>query len=388
MSRQPSTALIGSFVIGAVCLAIAGLMFFGAWRFSKDSRKYVLFFDESVNGLEVGGRVKYRGVPIGTVYRILIRLPGQPDGSAHVPVIVNINTDTLRDLGAAKFGAHGEDSLDQAVERGLRAQLRLESLITGLYYVEVDFQDASQPPVFIQAEQAAEYPEIPTTPSAFAALGQSLDQIIVAIGSAGIDKLVGDAVEIIDQINIKLIEFDVIEISVKITDALDAIEARFNDRRLDDAVEKLNVNLDLLNARMSDRRIDDAIAGLNTTLEAIRARIADPTLDKAVAEAEASLRGLNALIGQANTEFRPVVGDIRDVIGDAQRAVNGFQRTLEQLGNTNDTVQELISPESTVRYRLERALSEFASAAEAMRNLAEMLERHPQSLLTGKAGSQ
>ena len=74
MSKQANTKLIGGFVIGAVVLLIAGILLFGSGKLFSHQKKFVLFFEDSVKGLNIGSPVDFRGVNIGTVTDIKIVL--------------------------------------------------------------------------------------------------------------------------------------------------------------------------------------------------------------------------------------------------------------------------------------------------------------------------
>ena len=67
MSRRKriDPRVIGSFVVGAVILSVAALLFFGPGGFLSETRSYVIYFDSSVKGLNVGSPVRFRGVKIG-----------------------------------------------------------------------------------------------------------------------------------------------------------------------------------------------------------------------------------------------------------------------------------------------------------------------------------
>ena len=58
---------LGAFVLGGIALAFAVLVWLGAGDWNRKTRTIVTYFDESVQGLEVGAALKFRGVPVGTV---------------------------------------------------------------------------------------------------------------------------------------------------------------------------------------------------------------------------------------------------------------------------------------------------------------------------------
>ncbi|TMC94991.1 MAG: MCE family protein, partial [Chloroflexi bacterium] len=77
MGKRPSATLIGAFVVGAVTLAVTAIVTFGSGQFFRHTQRFVLYFSGSLNGLEKGAPVKFRGVPIGSVKEIRLRIPGQ-----------------------------------------------------------------------------------------------------------------------------------------------------------------------------------------------------------------------------------------------------------------------------------------------------------------------
>ena len=75
MNKKISPTLIGAFVIGAVALLVIAVIVFGSGRLFRQTREFVLYFDNSVNGLRVGAPVKFKGVEVGSVkrYRVAAR---------------------------------------------------------------------------------------------------------------------------------------------------------------------------------------------------------------------------------------------------------------------------------------------------------------------------
>ena len=67
MARKPNPALLGAFVVGAVILAVVGLVIFGGGKFFRSTQSWVAYFDESIKGLAVGAPVTFRGVKVGAV---------------------------------------------------------------------------------------------------------------------------------------------------------------------------------------------------------------------------------------------------------------------------------------------------------------------------------
>ena len=93
--NNPNPKIIGAFVSLMLGLIVAMVMYFGTANFLNRSTHFILFFDQSVNGLQIGSAVKFRGVPVGEVKRIMIRAEGQREDSTAIPVIIEINPNHL-----------------------------------------------------------------------------------------------------------------------------------------------------------------------------------------------------------------------------------------------------------------------------------------------------
>src|SRR4029450_5040348 len=96
MNKKISPAMIGAFVLGAVALIVIAILVFGSGRLFRQTRSFVLYFDNSVNGLRIGAPVKVKGVEIGSVKDIrLLLLVGQGTAGDKIPVIIEIDLKKL-----------------------------------------------------------------------------------------------------------------------------------------------------------------------------------------------------------------------------------------------------------------------------------------------------
>ena len=130
-------AAVGGFILGALALGVAAILFFGGSHLFSQTSRFVVFFNGSLAGLDVGAPVTFRGVRIGSVQRIVLRFA--PDTiTARVPVFLEIDADRVSWEGT-KAPATRADA-QRLVEAGLRAQLAPESLLTGKLRVDLDFR--------------------------------------------------------------------------------------------------------------------------------------------------------------------------------------------------------------------------------------------------------
>ena len=99
MNKKISPAMIGAFVLGAVALIVIAILVFGSGRLFRQTRDFVLYFDNSVNGLRIGAPVKIKGVEIGSVKDIRLQLE-QGTAGDKIPVIIEIDLEKLTSKGS------------------------------------------------------------------------------------------------------------------------------------------------------------------------------------------------------------------------------------------------------------------------------------------------
>jgi len=203
MSKQANPTLIGAFVVGAILIAVTALILLGSGQLFRQDPQFVLYFDGSVKGLNVGAPVNYRGVNIGTVTDIRIvmdTMGGQPT----IPVVIEVDPDSFN-LPEGEDATVGE-GLEEDIREGLRAQLQMQSLLTGQLFIQIDFHE-NRPARF---HGGHELPEIPTIKTPIQELGKMLADFPIRemmddISSAmnGVDELVNspELHELIHSIN-------------------------------------------------------------------------------------------------------------------------------------------------------------------------------------------
>ena len=168
MSVRRNATAVGAFVLGAIAIAIGIAVVFGSGALFRDAKRYVIFFEGSLEGLSIGAPVKYRGVQIGTVVDIQA-LYEMERSSVAIPVVIELQRDGVRGV------ENGRKTLDTLVEQGLRARLDLASLITGQLYVELNMFPGSP---IRKAPNDTDYHQIPSVPSLQAGLQQTLSDLI------------------------------------------------------------------------------------------------------------------------------------------------------------------------------------------------------------------
>jgi len=330
MSKKANKTLIGAFVVGAIALIVAGVVIFGSGKLFAPLKKFVMVFEGSVKGLNVGAPVIFRGVKVGEVTDIRLNLNAK-DLTAVIPVYVDIDPRT--------FGAPKEIEalvLDKKyvfikplIEKGLKAQLQMQSFVTGQMIINLDFYPDK--PIKL-AGLDTRYPEIPTIPTTT------------------------------QEIMKKLEELPLNQIAERLNASLAGIEKLVNSPEIRESVVSLNrtlKNTDRLVVNL-DERTGPLVADLRTTLEGARGTLAN------IGKSFSMEEGVPAQLGET---------------------MKKADKTLQQAEMTLATIQATSKDASNVGYELNRALRELSEAARSIRFLADYIDRHPEALLRGKTAS-
>ena len=178
MTQKTHFFKLGLFVILAFGLTAAMLIAFGAGEFFKSEILAETCFDESVQGLEVGSEVKYKGVKIGTVKAITTPAKVYKKPSSYVLVVISLSQDCY----VGQTGATPGDRFKKAVADGLSVTLSFKG-ITGAAYLETDYRQAGTRPLKITWEPKHIY--LPSRRSSIKRVGDALNQLLDTV--SGLD---------------------------------------------------------------------------------------------------------------------------------------------------------------------------------------------------------
>jgi paraquat-inducible protein B len=335
MSQRANPTAIGLFVVGAIVLAIVGVGALGSNQIFNQRTTFISYFDESVNGLDVGAPVKFKGVPIGEVTDIKLRVDLENE-TFQVPVQYAINLQPVTDTTGAPLDLDNPRLLKDQIGDGLRAQLQLESIVTGKLYVELTY--VSDPDSVVYAQAHSPHLEIPTELSPLARLGEEASGLMTNLRRFDVSKINENIITFLVNANEKLDELDAEEINRSILATIESVQ---------DVVESEEIQTALADAPRVTGELRKTIAETQGLIEEMRTSV-DPTAE----ELKATSRELRA--------------------------------TLERMRKTMKEFDQTISTDSGIGYEMQEALSKLANAAEALRVLVQSLERNPSMFIRGK----
>jgi paraquat-inducible protein B len=349
MSSRANPAVIGAFVVGAAVLLVAALLVWGGRGIFRTKLDYVLYFDSAVTGLQKGAPVMLRGVRLGEVTDVQIRW-----GTPLVAVYIALEPDLLK-------GARPKDAPDrvaEAVQKGLRAQLRTQSFLTGVLFVALDVVPDS--PIVFRAPPGSKPPELPTIPTDREVWVARLEQIADKISSLPLEDVARAAATTLDE-------------TTRILRSPEIARVLRNTDQLVADVRTLVGKVDTL-ATTVTAQVDPLAGDARATLRSAQTALAEvPAL---VADVRGTMRKVDAHVD-------PLLASLRRSSDAAHGALDQARDTLDQARVTLRGVDGVLDQESAIGYELVQALRDLREAARALRSLADYLERVPDSVVYG-----
>jgi len=365
MSKKANTTAIGLFVIGAVLVAMAGIVIFGSGKFFEKKYHYVAYFSGSVKGLNVGAPVLWNGVKVGEVTKISMEFDAK-EVAIRIPVVFQMSRGNSaiinREYYAGINKATQDEILIDLVNRGLRAQLAPQSVITGLLYVKLEFFPESDSTLVGQESLGSdlELTEIPTVPSNMEELARTFENLPLQQIAQNLEDMTAGIEQLVNSPHIAAILTSVEGATATLDQTMINLE-----KQLASIAEDLKTVISNTNRLMYNlnRQVDPVAQGLIDTTDAA-----------------------TGAFNQAEEVLSLTEGPAAELVADIQQAVDAATQALEQANTTMQAMDTLAGEDSETIYTLNTALEEIAMAARSIRTVAEYLERHPESLLRGKGG--
>lgn len=326
MSERGAYVPLGLLIIAGIALSLGMIWFLGGQRI-RQGQQVESYFSESVQGLDVGAPVKYRGVTLGRVIDIGLVSAEYPDArmaTARTYRLVFVRYV----IDEAKTGRAMDPA--RAVKLGLRVRLAAQG-ITGLTYLELDFVDPEiYPATEVPWQPKAAY--IPSMPSTMFQVQNTAQEVLAKLNRADIDGVTRAIIALVHDLQQQFSEGDAHQALVQMT-----------------ALEKT------LQKAVRDADLPGLTAELRHTSEAIR----DVAQGQALQHTLASTDRAATALAQAATRMSPLIVQL--------------QKTTHSVGDSAADLQQALVP----------LLRDLQATAQNLRETSEMLRRYPGQILSG-----
>lgn len=408
--------------------------------------KFIMFFDSSIRGLNLGAPVEFKGIKVGTVLDVRLEFDSGST-SFRIPVLIEIEPQRIIERGNQEMD-QSHQALQRLVKRGLRARLQTGSLLTSQLFVELDMHPGS--PINLSGSDTP-YPELPTLPTSnFGAITQSAEDLLAKLNAVDIKEVTSVLIDTIQTANKTMHNAD---------KAIESANTLIGTPGIPEAIE--NVRITLKNFKNITQKVDDSnlIASATKTLSSVdktinsadkainnaNTLIAAPGIPEAIEDIRIALKNFKNITQKVNdtnliasaSKTLSNVGEIitksNQTLSNANKAIDSMISTadnanklitspgitesiedirvslknfksimlkvdnskiqeaiaaghlaLENLSQTLDKTSKMMEPNSPIQYNLIELTKEFEETSRAIRSLIETLERNPQELIFGK----
>lgn len=305
MSKHANPTVIGAFVVGAMVLAITAILLLGSGDLFVQKPRFVLYFKGSVKGLNVGSPVNFRGVNIGTVTNVQLVM-GESGADIRIPVTIEINPGSFirSEQMIGGMTESRKEKLAELIDAGMRAQLQLQSLLTGRLFIQLDFYPGT--PVDLVGDNR--YPEIPTIPTP------------------------------IEKITKKLEDFPVEQVMNNIISTSKGLNKLVNSPELYQSIQSLNEILENIERLVKSQEFQESITSLHNALDDLGslARTVDSRVEPLSSELHATLNETRLAMSQA----RDTLESAQDLVSD-QKLLFALDNALAEITSAARSVRDL-----------------------------------------------
>ena len=412
MSKKLNPSAIGAFVIGATMLLVFGLMIFGRGNLFEQKVHYQIFFDKSVNGLSIGSPVMFRGIRIGQVTDIRLALKVMDENAAeknHWPIQVTIKllpksfsmaeptfgyNQLIQSFNPAESKEEMNNWLRNMVfNKGLRAQLQTQSMLTGLLHIEFDLFENEI--ATTEVKQDFERGIIPSRMSAFERLYLSLNQkdfsanvenFHTAINVIGDFFQSGKAETFVDNVvasseNLKQTTQDARDMLRTLRTHKKGEQDDSPAAQLCDLIAALHEIVGKVDTVMTDikQKLPGMMENADSTLETLNA-----TSSKMAPKLDAVIADVNQLIKTTEKTISLAEGPSADVVRSLQATMEATRDVMATAQTTLKHLDTTIDNDSPLRLEIGKAIEEIKQTAQSFRALVDLIQRNPEVLIQGR----
>jgi len=350
MTQKANFFKLGLFIIIAFTLFTAFLIAFGAGEFMHKELIVETCFNESVQGLDIGSKVKYKGVEIGSVKSITTPARVYNAASDYVLVTFALHEDCY-------LGQTGKDlthRVRKAISKGLRTQLAFKGL-TGAAYLETDYSPGLKKSLDISWKPRHIY--IPSRKSSMKRLGDALSQILDSITRINIVGITNNLGEFVKTLNNKTKKLDMAKISFE---------------------------------------TEQLLAEVRKTNEKVSTILGSEKFKEMITDAQKSFSGLKNIVENSKEPINKALNDFQKTAGNAERLTTGlkteFSPRLEHFSKNIDVMLKRLNKTSKILETMtwlnsdtiNNTLDNFKTASENLKQFTMEIKHYPGRLLLEK----
>ena len=333
---------IGIFVISAIVIGVLGVVVLGAGAIFQKKNIAETYIDESVQGLDVGSPVKFRGVPVGRVEDISLTSAAYRTRLQYVLVRMSISSNMFQ------FPLNNPRSpeLRAALDRGFRIRIAPQGL-TGVAYLEADYLDPERNPS-LQIDWQPDYPYIPSARSRITQLSEAVERILRNFS-----------------------DIDISQLSQSLDKSLVAMSKLAE-----------SANLDKIGGQASG-----LLQELRATNRQITLLVSNPDLKNAISDVSAGAGRARQIIERAEKPVNQFLADMPQATDSLNRLVKRLDAVANDLPQTSaelrQTIQRMNRLIAGQQRDIEQTMGNLRAISENMKEITESSKKYPSQTLFG-----
>jgi phospholipid/cholesterol/gamma-HCH transport system substrate-binding protein len=333
---------IGIFVISAIVIGVLGVVVLGAGAIFQKKNIAETYIDESVQGLDVGSPVKFRGVPVGRVEDISLTSAAYRTRLQYVLVRMSISSNMFQ------FPLNNPRSpeLRAALDRGFRIRIAPQGL-TGVAYLEADYLDPERNPS-LQIDWQPDYPYIPSARSRITQLSEAVERILRNFS-----------------------DIDISQLSQSLDKSLVAMSKLAE-----------SANLDKIGGQASG-----LLQELRATNRQITLLVSNPDLKNAISDVSAGAGRARQIIERAEKPVNQFLADMPQATDSLNRLVKRLDAVANDLPQTSaelrQTIQRMNRLIASQQRDIEQTMGNLRAISENMKEITESSKKYPSQTLFG-----
>ena len=332
--------MIGVFVVLSCLLFVIAIIIFGGNKLFVKENIVIAYFDDSLKGLSIGAPVTYRGVSVGQVKNIQVHIQknGVSNQKIIIPVLIALTAGkSIMVDDANRPSKNGtDDFLEAMFEQGLRAKLKMQSLVTGKLYIDLAFYENTTP---VYRDQTGKYFEIPTVPSEKYQLTR-----------------------LVENINFEELYSKILNTFTSLENLTADLATTLDNEKTQGLVDELSI----------------ATASLNSILSKT-----DKTISPILEKMDSSLGHIDDLASNADQMLTSYDTKLQPLMDEITTLIAHFDTTLQQADQVFQQAVKTIKPSSPLYFRLSEAMLQLEKTLGSIENLSDFLYRNPNALILG-----
>ena len=339
-NKKIQPAIIGIFVVVSIFLFMAAIVIFGGSSYFEKENIVIMYFDGSLQGLSVGAPVTYRGVTVGQVKEIKIHIKTSVNSNQKLTIPVLVSLSAGKTLIVDNPDSTNSDNvnifLEAMCEDGLRAKLKVVSIVTGKRFIDLAFYENSTP---VYRDTNREYFEIPTLPS-------EMHQVT----------------KMLENINLDELYKKVMNTFTSIEQLTGGLAKTLDNKKTQGLVDEFSTAATSLN---------QLLLQLETGIPPILKKV-----DKGISQINVLVTDADGVVKTLNSQLPPISESI-------DRTLSGIDSTVRQANELLTQAGTVLQPSSPLYHNLTTAIQQLEKMAGSIERLSDYIHRNPDTLIFG-----